>query len=521
MLNLSDKDLDRLSQEAAQQHEPGDIIGPRFWERLETRLDRDLGKVTPNPARGIRRLPYYYAPALLVILGVSYYVVRLNSKSHRGVSSASPPLSVTQPASADPLKPVRSSSNPVPSDKTNSTPTAPSNTVQYPGTAESSTAAASPKASAATARPGLSKPSSARPGLSKPSSAGPDVSKPSSAGPDVSTPSAPTGALTIPAGALPHPNHRHNKPTGSNPNKSSDLSVTDGTAGEPTTTNTAGTATGLPGTSGNTSATGTSRTGGNTPARSPRELTYSAVRGPGRLAHAGSISDSALRAFNLSSIRQPIRDRVLHINRSLAFGPIGGPDNASVNSLSGQRPGSTIGVTVDYQFVNHLYIGTGLLFTRKIFTAFPQDYHVPDSYYQNNGMGMGGGVNVIKGAFTMLEVPLNLRWDFNTSDNSLFFIGVGTSSYLFTSQNCSYYYNFYNPRTLSSKEITYSNQPSDFFASINFSAGAEFGLSNSLSVLFGGYVKTPTRGIGFGQVDLTSVGLTFGLRYAPVISRKR
>jgi hypothetical protein len=496
MLNLSDKDLDRLSQEAAQQHEPGDIIGPRSWEKLETRLDRDLGKVTPNPARAIRRLPYYYAPALLVILGVSYYIVRLNSKTHRGLSSASPPLTVTQPASADPLKPVRSSSNPVPSDKTNSTPTAPSNTVQYPGaaaaspagastadasTAGASPAGASPKAPAATAHPDLSKPSTARPDASKPSTANPGVSY-----------------------------HRNNKSTGPKPSKSFAPSVTDNAAaGEPTTTNTTGSAIGTPGARGITAA------------RTPRDLTYSAVRGPARLAHAGHISDSALRAFNLSSIRQPIRDRVLHINRSLAFGITGGPDNTSVNSLSGQRPGSTIGVTVDYQFLNHLYIGTGLLFTRKIFTAFPQDYHVPDSYYQRNGMGMGGGVNVIKGAFTMLEVPLNLRWDFNTSDNSLFFVGVGTSSYLFTSQNCSYYYNFYNPRSLTSKEITYSNQPSDLFASLNFSAGAEFGLSNSLSLLFGGYVKTPTRGIGFGQVDLTSVGLTFGLRYAPVISRKR
>src|SRR5579863_6103908 len=89
MFNLSDKDLDRLSQEAAQQHEPGDIIGPRLWEKLEARLDRDLGNVNPNPARGIRRLPFYFAPALLVILGVSYYLVRLNSKSHKGTSSES------------------------------------------------------------------------------------------------------------------------------------------------------------------------------------------------------------------------------------------------------------------------------------------------------------------------------------------------------------------------------------------------------------------------------------------------
>src|SRR5580658_7181844 len=111
MLNLSDKDLDRLSQEAAQQHEPGDIIGPKFWEKLEARLDRDLGKVTPNPARGIRRLPYYYAPALLVILGVTYYFVRPNNKSYKGMSSGSPPLTAIRPAPADPLKPTNSSPN--------------------------------------------------------------------------------------------------------------------------------------------------------------------------------------------------------------------------------------------------------------------------------------------------------------------------------------------------------------------------------------------------------------------------
>jgi hypothetical protein len=280
-------------------------------------------------------------------------------------------------------------------------------------------------------------------------------------------------------------------------------------------------------TTAKTSGTGiTSNTSGAPAApattRSPRDLTFSAVRGPARLAGVGRIDDSALRAFTLASLRPPIHNKGgLHVNRSLVFGIIGGPDYASVNSLSGDRPGSTIGVTVDYQFINHLYIGTGLLFSRKIFAAFPQDYHVPDSYYRDNGMGMSGGVSYIKGAFTMLEIPLNLRWDFNTSDNSLFFISAGTSSYLLDRQNCGYYYNFYNPRNLLVKEITYTNQPSNLFATVNFSAGAEFGLTNSLSFLIGGYVKAPTRGIGFGQVDMTSFGLTFGLHFAPVISRKR
>jgi hypothetical protein len=51
--------------------------------------------------------------------------------------------------------------------------------------------------------------------------------------------------------------------------------------------------------------------------------------------------------------------------------------------------------------------------------------------------------------------------------------------------------------------------------------GVEMGISNSLSALISPYVKIPTRGIGVGQVQLSSFGLDFALRFAPVLSRKR
>ena len=82
MLNLYDKDLDRLSREAASEHDPGDIIGPRSWDKLEVRLDRHLGHVTPHVARGFYRIPFYYAPVVLMILGASYYFIR-NHKAHK------------------------------------------------------------------------------------------------------------------------------------------------------------------------------------------------------------------------------------------------------------------------------------------------------------------------------------------------------------------------------------------------------------------------------------------------------
>jgi hypothetical protein len=515
MLNLSDKDLDRLSQEAAQQHEPGDIVGTRFWDKLEARLDRDLGKVNPNPASGVRRLPYYYAPALLVILGISYYLVRLNNKSHKGMSSGSPPLTLIKPAPADPLKPSTLSPNPVSSDKSNSTSAKPSNTVPYPGTA-----GASPNAPAAAARPGANPASPATNSPATSASATPpgaSASANSPASPPRPNPSTFTSrnpSLT----STNSPNsisqrHHHHKPVGLTGNNSTDLSSATGATGGTTNPGTASTGTTNP---------GTASTGTTTPTRTPRDLTFSAVRGPVRLTHTGAIDDSALRAFTLSSIHRLVtRKGGLHINRSLLFGLTGAPDFASVNSTAGDRAGSTLGITVDYQFANHWYIGSGLLFSRKIFAAAPQNYHVPDSYYQTNGMWMGGAptVDYIKGRFDMLEIPLDLRYDFNTSGSTIFFASVGTSSYLFTNENCNYYYNFYNrPVT---KGYNYTSDPNNLFSTLNLSMGAEAGISNSLSLLIAPYFKIPTRNIGFGQVQLSSFGIDFALRFAPVLSRRR
>jgi hypothetical protein len=224
-----------------------------------------------------------------------------------------------------------------------------------------------------------------------------------------------------------------------------------------------------------------------------------------------------LRAIAANSIpRQPItRKGGLHINRSLEFGLLGAADFASVNSVAGEKAGSTFGLTVDYKFADRWYLGSGLLFSRKNYAAAPEDYHVPSSYYYDHGMS---NVQFVTGRLDMLEIPLNLRYDFSTTGNTLFFASVGTSSYLLTSENCSYYYNLFG--RIGSKEFQYS-KPDYLFSAINLSMGVETGISNSLSLLIAPYVKVPTGNIGFGQVQLSSFGIDFALKFAPVISRKR
>ncbi|HXO77491.1 MAG TPA: hypothetical protein VN824_19695, partial [Puia sp.] len=98
-----------MSREAAQEHDPGDVLGSRSWEKLEPRLDTDLGRSGPNPLRGVRRFPFYYVPAILLVAGV-FYFVKQNHSSKQNEPSGSPPSAKVQPATE--TQPLSSTKNP-------------------------------------------------------------------------------------------------------------------------------------------------------------------------------------------------------------------------------------------------------------------------------------------------------------------------------------------------------------------------------------------------------------------------
>jgi len=72
MLNLSDKELDRLSREAAEKYEVGH--DPDEWPKLEQMLDQELGRSSPIPKLPGPRIRFLYAPALLLLIGTAYFI---------------------------------------------------------------------------------------------------------------------------------------------------------------------------------------------------------------------------------------------------------------------------------------------------------------------------------------------------------------------------------------------------------------------------------------------------------------
>jgi hypothetical protein len=540
MLNLSDKELDRLSREAAQEHDPGDVLGPRSWEKLEPRLDADPGKFGSNPMRAVRRLPFYYASAVLLLLGVTAYFVRQNSKTHQG--SGSPPDAAdvirqgqtVTPAPTTATPEARStttspSSTKIDPHKANSTP-GHSSTVEYPSDAQQETSL-SPDKSVATSG---SKPAAAAAGATV-NSVGRTGDNDLTAAAGMRAASGYSRNHRSGSGRARHHGSFQNGRNGVNEGVDANVkagsttghpdparaegTVTDGAVAEGTVADggvnaganggvNAGSAAGKAQGSGITGVTGTAKTYGQD---------RSIVQRPRSLKTAPSISDSALRASAKTTPVELIKKKPgLRINRKLQFGLMLAPDFSSVNSMAGDRAGSTWGITVDYQFANHWYIGTGLLFSRKNYAARAQDYHVPSDYYRMNNIK---NVDFVKGSFNMLEIPLNLRYDFSVSGNTLFFASAGVSSYLRTNENCNYYFDFFGREAC--RSFQYPDHNNYLFSAINLSLGVETGISNSLSILVAPYVKLPSRNLGFGQVDMNSFGINFALKFAPVISRKR
>src|ERR1700690_869046 len=74
MSNLSDKDIDRLSREAADFYEPDH--SSLSWTRLQQKLIEQIPERPPDGFRFGRINPYLWGSAVILITGVSFFIVK-------------------------------------------------------------------------------------------------------------------------------------------------------------------------------------------------------------------------------------------------------------------------------------------------------------------------------------------------------------------------------------------------------------------------------------------------------------
>ncbi|MBD2767102.1 outer membrane beta-barrel protein [Hymenobacter sp. BT664] len=188
-------------------------------------------------------------------------------------------------------------------------------------------------------------------------------------------------------------------------------------------------------------------------------------------------------------------------------GVVAGPDLTTVKFAELMSPLPNLGVTVDYRFTNRLRLTTGLLRATKHYAAKRDDY----DWGAYRARAYQKDFDEVYGTCTVLDVPLNLRYDALIQPQYRIFGSVGLSSFFMQREQYSYSYKVNNQDVLWERSVVNENR--HLLGIVNVSFGYERSLNSHWSIQAEPYVKVPLGGVGLGKVQLVSGGVFFGAKY--------
>jgi hypothetical protein len=212
-----------------------------------------------------------------------------------------------------------------------------------------------------------------------------------------------------------------------------------------------------------------------------------------------TIKKDSLSVKNNKSLKKNIPKQ-----KGFYAGIIGGPDVSTIKYQAIKHPGYSVGVLVAYRFNRNISLESGFLLDRK-------KYYTDGKYFDKKRTAIPDYVWIkdMDGSCDMFEVPINFRYDITSAKTNRFFATAGFSSYIMKKEDYNYNANangnwYYGSRS-------YKNSTNNWFGVVNLSAGYEVNLSNITNIRIEPYFKVPLKGLGIGNMPITSAGVYFGV----------
>ena len=200
--------------------------------------------------------------------------------------------------------------------------------------------------------------------------------------------------------------------------------------------------------------------------------------------------------------------------KGLELGLMTGPDLSTVKFGPVYKTGYNFGIQVGYRFSNRWSVNTGVIYTKKFYKADSQDFH-----YKTNWPNYK--LRNVEGNCSMWEIPVNVRYDVSFNEKRRWFVSTGLSTYLMDKEDYVLYYgnnwNNYIAEIPANSDVN-SNY---IFSIVNLSAGMERSFGKRFSLQAEPYLKIPLKGLGMGNMRMTSYGVLFTLKYKPQFNSKR
>jgi hypothetical protein len=498
MSNLSDKDLDRLSREAADSYEPDS--SSLSWSKLEQKLAQQMPERPPDGFRFGRMNPFIWSSAIILISGITFYITKNLNHSKDSTRTVQ---SVNKAATKDGINKKNEGTTAI-LDSFSSTPDLTELEKNH-------------------GDPGKQGGSSADGNSNQITSSGKILDESDKA---ESVSSRNKNGLTADT------KHRSNTAGGIAEGNDSKIipgsiagaAVAAGHAGKGNKSvnanNGDGNSVSNEGSNGvveSGSATEAELTGVNGPRKKNQQhLPEVAVAGTG----LGKISGNDSLMNQLARTKSPAPNKSLHLNRSLNFGLAFGPDYTDGGGISNNQIGNTIGLTVGYYLTDKLSVNTGIFYSNKFYWAPGRNYNHPSTGQYASTYAAPPPIDYVNGSCNMWEIPFTLRYDFAHKEKTRFFANAGLSSYFMMKQSYIYFVHTSQQRMAAWK--TSNNQQVNYwFGVADISVGFETEVGKGVSFQAEPFVKLPLRNMGVENLRLNSYGFLLSFRYTPVLNRSR
>ncbi len=172
------------------------------------------------------------------------------------------------------------------------------------------------------------------------------------------------------------------------------------------------------------------------------------------------------------------------------------------------------GAGLNYTLSKHFTLRSGLLVSKKIYSAAPGQYKFAA------GTTVNPWLQKINADCKVYEIPLMLQYNFKQIKNHNWFAGMGISSFLIKRETYDYQYKTAAGQTWSYMH-TYDNENENYFSVLTLSGGYQYKLNNRISFLAEPFLKIPVKGIGAGKVKLNSAGLMVTAAVKPFAKKKK
>jgi hypothetical protein len=500
MSNLSDKEIDRLSREAADSYEPDDSF--LSWSRLEQKLIQQMPERPPDGFRFGRINPYIWGPAIVLLAGASFFLIKNNFYSQHSTRNNQ---TLTQPVSSSATNDKQAGGNTIHPDSISS--------------AANNVAARRKNETGSILLPAIPDAHIRNAGAAVSGSG-----QPKTENQNPETVSGNKGSRTTVAESstvLSNGNTGNNRAGGKSGRSEAILQGSSQAAGSIASVSQSNikNEANANGSDGSGTENGLNKTNGYQRNKNQIGLPFVVNSGKG----LGKVSGNDSLMNLVAQSKTPIRPKSLHLNRSLNIGFIFGPDYTNAGGIANNQIGNNIGLSVGYYLTSNLSINTGIIYSNKFYWSNAHNYFFRPTAnitpIANGTFAAPPPIDYINGSSNIWELPLTLRYDFAHHNKTKFFANAGLSSYFMMKQ--TYIYFLHSGQNPLAYKITDDQQVNYWFGVADVSVGFEAEIGKGFSFQAEPFLKLPLQNMGSENLKLTSYGFLLSFKYAPVLSRSK